>query len=201
MSQQRTLKIRAAIACLVLASASTAWAQKPKYTRASEVKINVKISDRVKPLETGKEPAASKQPSITADQILNIEGLVGEIREEQAAILFDLIKNTPDSAAEEKADYYFRLGELFAKQQRFYRLKAAEYAIAADVAKKSDAKAAAKRKSEDSAAKSKKALLDAVKIYKALTDNDAFSNYPNMDKALFYYGYTLQGGTYMKEAR
>lgn len=200
MSNLRTHLVRAAVAALVLSAANVAWAQKPKYTRASEVKINVKVSDRVKPIEAAAAPA-SKQPSITADQILNIEGLVGEIREEQAAILFDLIKNTPDSAAEEKADYYFRLGELFAKQQRFYRLKAAEYAIASDVAKKSSAKAEAKRKSEDSAARSKKALLDAVKIYKALTDNDKFANYPQMDKALFYYGYTLQGGTYMKEAR
>ncbi len=200
MHQLRSFKGSAAIVCMVLAYAGTAWAQKPKYTRASDVKINVKISDRVKPLEA-KEKPESKQPSVSADQILNIEGLVGEIREEQAAILFDLIKNTPDSEADEKADYYFRLGELYAKQQRFYRLKSAEYAINADTATKANAKADFKKKSEDAAARSKKALLDAVKIYNALTDNPAFRNYPNMDKALFYYGYTLQGGTYMKEAR
>jgi tetratricopeptide (TPR) repeat protein len=200
MYQHRSRGIRVAVFSAVLVYTATAWAQKPKYARSTDVKINVKISDRVKPLEA-KETAASKQPTVNADQILNIEGLVGEIREEQAAILFDLIKNTPDSEAEEKADYYFRLGELFAKQQRFYRLKSAEYAISADTMKKADAKATAQRKSEDAAAKSKKALLDAVKIYKALTDNEAFRNYPNMDKALFYYGYTLQGGTYMKEAR
>ncbi len=200
MHQHLSLKGRAAIVCMVLAYAGTAWAQKPKYTRASDVKINVKISDRVKPLEA-KETPASKKPSVSADQILNIEGLVGEIREEQSAILFDLIKNTPDSEADEKADYYFRLGELFAKQQRFYRLKSAEYAIAADVATKPNLKSENKKKSEDAGARSKKALLDAVKIYNALTDNEAFRNYPQMDKALFYYGYTLQGGKYMKEAR
>ena len=44
-------------------------------------------------------------------------------------------------------------------------------------------------------------MLKAVKTYKGLTDNDAFRNYPKMDMALFYYGYTLQGGKYMKEAR
>ncbi len=201
MPKQRSLTARAVIVGLALAMSGTAWAQKPKYTRTNDVKINVKISDRVKPIDPAKQPESSKQPSVTADQILNVEGLVGEIREEQAAILFDLIKNTPDSAAEEKADYYFRLGELFAKQQRFYRLKSAEYLIASDTAAKASDKAAQKKKSDDAAAKAKKALLDAVKIYKALTDNDAFANYPNMDKALFYYGYTLQGGTYMKEAR
>jgi tetratricopeptide (TPR) repeat protein len=201
MQQRPSFKVRAAIVAMVLVYAGAAWAQKPKYARTNDVKINVKISDRVKPIEVKDAASEPKQPTVNADQILNVEGLVGDIREEQAAILFDLIKKTPDSDAEEKADLYFRLGELFAKQQRFYRLKAAEYAIAADTEKKADAKATAKRKSEDSAAKSKKALLDAVKIYKALTDNEAFRNYPNMDKALFYYGYTLQGGTYMKEAR
>jgi tetratricopeptide (TPR) repeat protein len=201
MQQRPSFRVRAAIVGMVLVYAGAAWAQKPKYARTNDVKINVKISDRVKPIEVKDAATEPKQPTVNADQILNVEGLVGDIREEQAAILFDLIKKTPDSDAEEKADLYFRLGELFAKQQRFYRLKAAEYAIAADTAKKADAKATAKRKSDDSAAKSKKALLDAVKIYKALTDNEAFRNYPNMDKALFYYGYTLQGGTYMKEAR
>lgn len=201
MHQHRSFKGSAAIVCMVLAYAGTAWAQKPKYTRASDVKINVKISDRVKPLEPNKEKPSEKVPSVSADQILNIEGLVGEIREEQAAILINLIKDTPDSEAEEKADYYFRLGELYAKQQRFYRLKSAEYAISSDTATKASAKAEFKKKSEDASNRSKKALLDAVRIYKALTDNEAFRNYPNMDKALFYYGYTLQGGKYMKEAR
>ena len=32
------------------------------------------------------------------------------------------------------------------------------------------------------------------------TDNDAFRNYPKMDMALFYYGYTLQGGKYLEAA-
>ncbi|MBA3499249.1 MAG: tetratricopeptide repeat protein, partial [Deltaproteobacteria bacterium] len=44
-------------------------------------------------------------------------------------------------------------------------------------------------------------LLKSVETYKALIDNDAFRNYPKMDTALFYYGYTLQNGRYFKEAR
>jgi tetratricopeptide (TPR) repeat protein len=44
-------------------------------------------------------------------------------------------------------------------------------------------------------------LLRAVKTYKGLVDNDAFRNYPKLDTALFDYGYTLQSGKYMKEAR
>src|SRR6185503_11122214 len=49
--------------------------------------------------------------------------------------------------------------------------------------------------------KAKEYLIKAVKTYKGLTDNEAFRNYPKMDMALFYYGYTLQGGRYMDEAR
>ena len=67
--------------------------------------------------------------------MLSIEGLVWNIRNEQEAILAKLIDSTPDSEVEEKSDYYFRLGELYAKQQRLFRLKAAEAAIAVDKAK------------------------------------------------------------------
>ncbi|HMG54629.1 MAG TPA: tetratricopeptide repeat protein, partial [Kofleriaceae bacterium] len=37
--------------------------------------------------------------------------------------------------------------------------------------------------------------------YKSLTDDETFRDFPKMDMALFYYGYTLQSGKYMKEAR
>jgi tetratricopeptide (TPR) repeat protein len=51
------------------------------------------------------------------------------------------------------------------------------------------------------ATKTKTDLLKAVKVFKALTANDAFRNFSQLDVALFYYGYTLQTGLYMKEAR
>src|SRR6185436_7901243 len=102
---------------------------------------------------------------------------------------------------EEKSDYYFRLGELYAKQQRLFRLKSAEAAIQVDRVKTPGEKAKWQNTQKDAENKAKTYLLKAVKTYKGLTDNDAFRNYPKMDMALFYYGYTLQGGKYMKEAR
>ena len=123
---------------------------------------------------------AVAKPSIDSDAVLSIDSLRGPVREEQEQILLQLIADTPDSAADEKADYYFRLGELYAKQFRFWRVKTGD---------------------PQAANKAKAYLLKTVKMYKGLTDNERFRNYPRMDTALFYYGYTLQGGAYMKEAR
>ena len=173
-----------------------------KYKRNQDVKIDVKLSDRVKPIQTKPQDKSEFKPELTADAVLSIEGLVSNIRNEQEAILAKLIDSTPDSEVEEKSDYYFRLGELYAKQQRLFRLKSAEAAIAVDKAKTPAAEGAGAGAGEQGRRDTAKMyLLKAVKTYKGLTDNDAFRNYPKMDMALFYYGYTLQGGKYMKEAR
>ena len=172
-----------------------------KYKRNQDVKINVQLSDRVKPVQTKPQDKSEFKPELTADAVLSIEGLGSNIRNEQEAILAKLIDSTPDSEVEEKSDYYFRLGELYAKQQRLFRLKAAEASINVDKAKTPAAKQQAQAAANKAAETAKSYLLKAVKTYKGLTDNDAFRNYPKMDMALFYYGYTLQGGKYMKEAR
>ncbi|MDQ3340009.1 MAG: tetratricopeptide repeat protein [Myxococcota bacterium] len=194
-------KLKLAILGAMIAMTSPAYAQKAKYSRTQDVKVDVKLSDRVKPIQPKAADPKDNKPALTADAVLSIEGLVGNIRGEQEQILADLIQQTPDSEVEEKSDYYFRLGELYAKQQRYWRLKSVEMTIAADNAKNPQAKTKAKNESVAAANKAKDYLLKAVKTYKGLTDNDAFRNYPKMDMALFYYGYTLQGGKYLKEAR
>lgn len=170
-----------------------------KYKRQQDVKVDVHLSDRVKPIQTEPKNKSEIRPELNADMVLNIEGMVGDIRAEQEAALVDLIEQTPDDAVEEKSDLYFRLGELYAKQQRFFRLKAAEAQIAADK------KGPNQQKFVQAAANNTKAakdyMLKAVRTYQALTSNDKFRNYPKMDMALFYYGYTLTGAKYMKEAR
>jgi tetratricopeptide (TPR) repeat protein len=194
-------KLQLAILAAVLASSSAAVAQKAKYTRNQDVKIDVKLSDRTKPIQPKAPDPKDQQPTLTADDVLSIEGLVGNIRGEQEQILVDLIGQTPDTEVEEKSDYYFRLGELYAKQQRYWRLKSVEMTIAADMPKNAKNKPRLKQDAGTAAQKAKDYMLKAVKTYKALTTNEAFRNYPKMDMALFYYGYTLQGGKYMKEAR
>jgi tetratricopeptide (TPR) repeat protein len=185
----------------VLVLGTSAWAQKAKYTRQQDLKVEVKLSDRVKPIVAKTADTKAPQPELSADQVLSVEGLVGEIRSEQEQLFADLISNTPDSEVEEKSDYYFRLGELFAKQQRYWRLKGIEMTIQGDQVRNPQQKSKLKTDATTAANKAKEYLLKAVKTYKGLTDNEVFRNYPKMDMALFYYGYTLQGGKYMKEAR
>lgn len=187
-------------AALLLGTAVTASAQKPKYTRTTQVKVNVKLNERTRPL-VAKEEKKQALPELSADEILQVEGAVGDIREDQIQLLQALIEETPDSEIDEKADLYFRVAEAYAQQQRYHRLKTQEYAIKADTAKKDGDKKEAKKKSEEHAKKAKKSLLSAVDAYKKLASNDKFKNYSNMDKALFFFGYMLQSGRYMKEAR
>src|SRR4051812_2104515 len=177
----------------VLLSAGTAGAQKAKYTRQQDIKIDAKLSERSRPI-TPKDPKDQSQADqpLTADQVLAVEGLVGAIRAEQEQILIDLITKTPDTEVEEKSDYYFRLGELYAKQQRYWRLEGTRMLIQSDQTKNPQQKAKLKADADTDAGKAKEYLIRAVKTYKSLTDNEAFRNYPKMDMALFYYGFTLQ---------
>lgn len=179
------------LALLAVLVAAPAFAQKAKYTRSSDVKVDVKLTERSKPKTDGKgEAKGETKPAMTADLALSIEGLKGKFQEEQEQILKKLIDDTPDADADEKANYMFMLGELFAKQHRYWRLKAIELEMAG---KKKEAEAAAKTAREK--------MVGAVSTYKDMTGNDAFRNYPKMDTALFYYGYTLQSGRYLNQAR
>ena len=191
----------AILATLLATAPAFAQPAKPKYTRQSEVKVDVKLSDRTKPKPQKAPDPKNQQPALSADDVLSIEGLVGNIRAEQEQILSELIANTPDAEVEEKSDYYFRLGELYAKQQRYWRLKTVEFQIKSDNAKNANDKNKFASESKKAGDKAKDYLLKAVKTYRGLTENEAFRNYPKMDMALFYYGYTLQGGKYLKEAR
>jgi len=178
---------------VVVCTSGTAVAQYARYPRQQPAPPPVVLSERVTPAVVKPAAQAAAKPSIDVDAVLSIEGLRGELRTEQEQILVDLIANTADSEVEEKTDYYFRLGELYAKQHRFWRMKSAELATAATEA--------SRKQSAQAANQAKAYLLKTVKTFKGLTDNDAFRNYPKMDMALFYYAYTLQGGKYMKEAR
>src|SRR5215468_4929069 len=174
-------KMRLTTVVALLGASSGAWADKPKYTRPQDVKIDVKLSDRSKPIVTDPKAKSEFKPELSADAVLSVEGLVGEIRSEQESILAKLIIDTPDSEVEEKSDYYFRLGELYAKQQRYYRLNGIEAQIASDQAKDPAQKAKLKTDAERGQGRAKEFLIKAVKTYKALTDNEAFRNYPKMD--------------------
>ena len=175
-------------------------APRPKYTRTTTVKVDAKLSDRTKPKQPAKDDQP-KQPEVTADEFLEIQGEVGNIRKQQIDLLENLVESTPDSEVAEKADLYFRLADAHAQLNRYHRLKGTEATIKADSAK---TPAAAKKLKDEAADHEKQALNElklAIKSYKDLTDNDKFKNYADMDKALFYFAYSLQQAKYMKDAR
>lgn len=179
-----------AVIGIALFLASTAHAQAPG---GAPVKITIELADPARPIPPrGLIPG----PELDADLVLSI-ALPGSVRPEQEQILADLIAKTPDREVQEKANHYFLLGELQARQHRHWRATSAELARKADQAKTAKARAEAAAAAEQA----KQYLAKAVKTYQAFTGNAAFRDHPKMDTALFYYGYTLQSGGQMSEAR
>ena len=172
-----------------------------RYKRHPDVQVHVDLTEPVKAIDPKQHAVAGPAPEVSADKILQAQGSVGTIRVEQEQILVDLIARTPDADADEKSDYYFRLAEIYALQQRFFRLEEQEAAIAADKAQAPADKARLAGIANKQHEQAKSYMINAVKAYEALTGNAAFHNFARMDLALFDYGYTLQSGHYSKEAR
>jgi tetratricopeptide (TPR) repeat protein len=158
------------------------------YDRKSTLKIDVKPTERSKPRAA--KPADAKEPAVRASDVLGIEIAKSTYRSGMADVLMQIIDNTPDTMVNDKADAYFRLAELYALEHRANRLAGVEQSIKGN-----------KAKADELAASARSFLVKAVTAYRALTDNAAFQNWAKMDTALFYYGYTLQSGNYLKEAR
>ncbi len=172
----------------------------PKYTRSVKVNVKVKRTDKTKALEAKQKKPEKVQPVISADEFIQVLGKVTHIRKEQIIALTELIKET-DNDDPELPDLHFRLGEMYAQQQRYWHSRGMEEYNRIDKAKSSSVKAAHKKKQASYFTESKKYLKAAIIEYKKLFDNPAFRNYPRMDEALFYYAYTLQSAKLMKDAR
>ncbi len=170
---------------LVLLAALTAPAAADKFTHTTPVHVDVTVTDRVKPPPRHEEPTG---PTVTAEQFLRIEELLGDVHNDQIAILKDLLANTPPADVADRADLLFRIAEMYAKQYRLHHLRSVQAQIAHE-----DGQVAAEQ--------AKTALVDAVKAYRALTEDDALRGYPKLDTALFYYAFTLQTGGYKTESR
>ncbi len=203
---------RLSVCALVLvASYGSAGAEGTRYPRTQPTPGAATLSDRVKPAPAaaagGNAGAmtANPVPSTDVATLLAQETPIGATRPEQEQILAQLIQSTADSEVEEKADYYFRLAQIYTDEVRRMDAKSREHN--ARLTGPGSATLTANERSQLQAAERKASelmknnLLKAVKAYKGLTDNEAFRNYPKQDIALFQYGYTLQLGRYMKEAR
>jgi len=174
-------------------------AEAQRYKRESTIKrIDVKQSDKTKKLEA--KPKEEQKPVLSADDFIQLQGKVGEIRDEQIQQFALLIEDT-DVDDPERPDLLFRLAELYAQKQRYWRFRGMEIYAEIEKAKTPQAKSELQKKQKTYLDSSKNALLSAVKVYKQIADEPRYRNYPRMDEALFYYAYTLQNAKYEKEAR
>ena len=184
---------------LSVVAALGAVAYADKFTHTSDVKLAPKITDRAKPVQKHEEPQV---PTFTASELLSLQALVGAIHEEQISILKnDLIPSTPDTEVDDKADLYFRLGEIYAKLHQLHRLKAIETELALPKEPDAKKKSAMKAAMADHQKQAKAALIGSITTYQQLLDNPIFAKTAKIDTAMFYYAYTLQSANYMKEAR
>jgi TolA-binding protein len=187
-------KVRLLLALLLLGPAAEAKA--PRFSRP-EVTVDVKLGERTRPILPSVKIA---QPLADLESVISLRANTSA-RLEHVQILEQLIASTPDREVEEKGEYLFRLAEVFAAQQRQWRKSAVELGARAEATADPTTRSKLQADATASATKAKDFLLRAVKAYKALVDNQTFRNYPKLDVALFGYGFTLQSGKYMKEAR
>jgi tetratricopeptide (TPR) repeat protein len=167
------------------------------HAAPTSVKVTIAVPAGAKLVPPGTGGGATARPELDVDQVLSIEELGGPVRAEQEQILTSLIANTSDAHADEKGDYYFRLGELYAKLHRHWRQKSVELAARADPTKDANAKAEAAAAAE----KAKQYLQKTARTFRGLTDNEAFRSFPKLDTALFYFAHTLRSGGHALEAR
>ena len=109
----------------------------PKYTRENpKLKIDVKKTDRTRGLERQKGDAPKEtKPELSADDFIQIQGDVKNIRNAQIDLLKQLIEDT-DPKSNEMPDFLFRLAEAYAQKQRYWRFRAMEMYTKLDKAKK-----------------------------------------------------------------
>src|SRR6476620_2498365 len=105
--------MRSMLALVVLLGTAHADA---RYTRKQPAIV-------VPPAKAAKKVVGAKP--LTGDEVFAIEGDKQPIKQQQEGLLLKLIRDTPDDDAD-KPDYLFRLAELYAGQQRYWRLKANE---------------------------------------------------------------------------
>jgi tetratricopeptide (TPR) repeat protein len=204
MTTARTLRWIVAAATLISTSAITATAD-PDRTRGPYRRDPVKLDIPSRPVARApaRPPPGPSGPVIPPETILQIQGSALPIRRQQIQLLDDLIADCVNTHCDNNdlADLHFRKAELYALEQRYYRLETMRVAIASDAAKTSGDKAKLARESAALARAAKTSLVSAVIVYKALADDDRFKNYANMPTALFYYGFMLGAGGYRTEMR
>ena len=151
------------LTCLTIAAAiGLSWAlpelaEAQRYRRKNLINsVKVERTARTKKLQA--KPMKEQQPAISADEFIAIQGMVRNIRQEQVKQYELLIADTdPDDP--ELPDLLFRLAEIHAQQQRYWRFRGMEMYSKIDGAKSAGQKAALEKKQESYFAASKRVAL------------------------------------------
>ena len=195
------LGVTAVLCALAFVITGTAYAQAPKHTRDKKIKIKVKQSERTKKMKPRKRKKFEIKPELTSDDILKIQGKAAYFKKQQIQVLKDLILETdPDDP--ELPKIVFRVAEIYSQQNRYWNARAMELQFTIDKYKK-NTKSYRKYKAKQATyfKASKTQLENALSFYKSLADNPRFKNYRDMDRALYYYAYTLQSVKRFDQAR
>lgn len=128
---------------------------------------------------------AKARPQLSADDILAAQRKVGPYRDQQITLMEQLVRETPDSEALNKADLLFRLAEMYAKKARYLRYRAMELDGRIDRAA-SDARTDLQRMYRDYMARADANLERAAATYARVYRDDRYLAYARRDKVLFY---------------
>ncbi len=183
---------------MITAMVATPATAAPKYGRKGPVEVAPAERERTRALRARDDAPAA--PTMTADEALAGEAAVEDVRAEVVASYRQLVDETPDSEPDDKAEALFQLAEVEARRNRFWRLEATRLTIAADAAK-GKARARLRDQAEVAAKTAKAALVASIKAFQQLTTTDALGNWPQLDRAVFLLGYTLQLGGYGVQSR
>ncbi len=145
--------------------------------------------------------AAQLVRDITGFDVLDAAAPIGKIRVEQIQLLVELLAQTSDREADEKADLYRRLADLYSNQFRSKTTEAAERRTAANVAVEQTAYATLRDAAAVLEAEANVAFDQAVATYERLVNNDSLRKYHAMDKALFSFGCLLLRNGRLQDAR
>ena len=158
-----------------------------RYKKAEHEVEGVPQTQLTKPAPPPKQTKHSG-PTITAEEFSQVKmGEINVINDKQIQQLQRLLRITEDDDPQ-KADFYFRLAELYAEKQRYYFAR--EHALDQKIFDaQGGQKAALQREQQGYANDEQKWLLQAVATYIEATK---YKKYPRMDEVLFKLAYLLQ---------
>src|SRR3954471_20588386 len=168
-----------------------------RYKKAEREVQGVPQTQLTKPAPPPKETKKSG-PTITLDEFVGRrQEKIQRITDKQINQMQRLIRVTEDDDPQ-KADFYFRLAELFAEKQRYYFFQARSLDQKIFDAKNASEKSTYQRQQQDFDKQQEKWLLQAVSTY---IESSKFKKYARMDEVLFKLAYLLQSVKKEDQAR